>query len=37
LVTGGKIAAVGGEATAKAPRDAERFDAKRPGGLPGVD
>src|SRR5882724_4065938 len=28
LVTGGKIAAVGGEATAKAPRDAERFDAK---------
>ncbi len=28
LVTGGKIAAVGAEATAKAPKDAERFDAK---------
>src|SRR5258708_38765748 len=28
LVVNGKIAAVGAEATAKAPRDAERFDAK---------
>src|SRR5882724_12095321 len=28
LVTGGKIAGVGAEATAKAPKNAERFDAK---------